>query len=68
MLHLGQVKVWPEALLDELFSVVEEVETEIKDGARDAFAVDSHVGLVEVPSTSAHELDSSLALQLVLFA
>lgn len=43
VLHLGQVEVRAKASLDELFSVVEEVKTEIEQATGDGLAVDREV-------------------------
>jgi len=50
MLHLWKVIVRTESAIDKHASVVEEVETEIKDGAGHGDAVDQDTRLVEVPA------------------
>jgi hypothetical protein len=51
--HLGQVEVWAGAALDELVGVVEEVQTEVEEAARDGLAVDSEVLLLKMPASGA---------------
>jgi hypothetical protein len=51
VLHLGQVKVRPAAPLDQLVSVVEEVESEIEHGSGQGFSIDLNSGFVQVPSS-----------------
>lgn len=50
VLHLGQVKVWTSPRLDEFLCIVIEVESKIKDGARDGRIVDSDTRFVEMPA------------------
>lgn len=51
VLHLGKVEVRSGATLDELDGVVEEIETEVKEGARHGSVVDGDAGFVEMPSS-----------------
>jgi hypothetical protein len=68
-LQLGEVEVRTEALALRLKSVVEEVETEIEEGARDGLAVNSDVLLLQVPATGTDNKGRKLAIsaELVLF-
>ena len=54
-LHLGQVEVWATAALDQLFGVVEEVQTEVEQGTRHGLAVNNEVLLLQVPSSRADD-------------
>ena len=56
--HLGEVEIGTGSSLDELTSVVEEVEGEIKDGTGDGCVVDGDSRLVEVPSSRAEKKPS----------
>jgi len=49
--HLGKVEVWAMTAFNKFRGVVVEVDREIENTARDGFAVDQDVGLVEVPSS-----------------
>jgi hypothetical protein len=51
MLHLGQVEIRPGAPLDELVSIVEEVESEIEHGSGQGFSIDLNSRFVKVPSS-----------------
>ncbi len=50
-LHLGQVEVWSPSTLDELFRVVEEVQTKIEQACGNGLAVDCEVLLYQMPAT-----------------
>lgn len=50
VLHLGKIEIWTKPSLDELASVVEEVEGEIENGTGNRSVVDGHPGFVEMPS------------------
>lgn len=67
-LHLGQVVVGASATLDQLLSVVVEVDTEIEQTAGDGLAVDCEVLLLQVPATSTGNEcgEGSVGAQLVL--
>lgn len=67
-LHLGQVEVRPRAALDQLMCVVEEVEAEVEEAARDGLAVDSEVLLLEMPAAGAGDErgEGAVGAQLVL--
>ena len=52
-LHLGEIEVWASTSLDELFGVVEEVETEVEETAGDGLAVYGEMLLLQVPATCA---------------
>ena len=49
-LHLGQVVVRPAAASSQLGTVVEQVQPEVEEGARNRLAVDLHMALHEVPA------------------
>ena len=49
-LHLRQIEVRASPSLDKLFGIVEEVQPEIEERARDGLAVDRKVLLLEMPS------------------
>lgn len=49
--HLWEVEVWPVAAFNQLFGIVKEVETKVKERARDGLAVDSEVLLLEMPAS-----------------
>ncbi|KAI6775412.1 hypothetical protein HG530_002170 [Fusarium avenaceum] len=68
-LHLGEVEIRTKALALRLKSVVEEVETEIEEGAGDSLAVNSDVLLLQVPATGTDNKGRKLAVsaELVLF-
>lgn len=51
--HLGEVKVWPKSSLNELVCVEVEVDTEVKQAARDRLAVNCEVLLLQVPASGA---------------
>jgi hypothetical protein len=51
VLHLGKIVVRPRSPRDKLTSIVEEVETKVKDGSRHRLAVNQDPGLVKVPSS-----------------
>src|SRR5271163_1683468 len=51
--HLGEVKVWTCAGLDEFVGIVEEIETEIKDAAGDRLTINDKVFLIEMPTSRA---------------
>lgn len=54
-LHLGQVEIGAGAAGNQLFGVVEKVQSEIKQGARHGLSVDGEMLLVQVPSTRASD-------------
>lgn len=54
-LHLWEVEVWAMSTLDELLGVVEEVETEVEEGAGYWLAVHSEMLLIQVPSSWADD-------------
>ncbi len=62
-LELRQVEVRPRAARDQLLRVVERVEREVEDPARDRLAVDLHVLLRQVPAARAHEQHGELLAQ-----
>src|SRR5262249_41888664 len=64
-LELRKIEVGTAAARDELPRVVEEVEREIEDAARDRLPVDRHVLLRQMPAARAHEQGSDLLVQLV---
>lgn len=49
--HLGEVEVWASSSLDELLCIVEEVETEIEETARDGLAINGQMLLLQVPAS-----------------
>jgi hypothetical protein len=53
--ELRQVEIRPASARDELLRVVEEIDREIEDAARDRLAVDDHVLLRQMPAARAHE-------------
>src|SRR5215471_11759852 len=67
-LELRQIEVWAASACEELLRVVEEVEREIEDAARDRLAVDRNVLLRQVPSARANEQRGDLFVQLVFLA
>lgn len=67
-LHLGQVEVRTSATLHELLRVVVEVDTKVEKTARDGFAIDGEVLLLQVPATVTRDEcgQCSIGAQLVL--
>ena len=61
-LHLGQVEVRAEAAALGLKGVVEEVQTEIEEGAGHGLAIDGDVLLLEVPAAGANDEGGQLAV------
>ena len=53
--ELRQVEVRPAATRRELLRVMEEVDREVEDAARDRFVIDEHVLFGKMPATRAHE-------------
>jgi hypothetical protein len=51
--HLGEVKVWACAGLDQFMGIVEEIETEIEDAAGDRLTINDKVFLIEMPTSRA---------------
>lgn len=51
--QLGKIEVRASAPVDQLLSIVEEIETEIEKAAGDGFAIHGHMLLVKVPASSA---------------
>ena len=62
-LELGKVKVRSAALLDEVVNVVEEVDSEVEQGAGANLVVDGDVALVQVPAAGAHQEGGELAVR-----
>ena len=60
--HLREVEVRSGAPLDELGRVVEEVQTEVEQAARDGLAVDGEMLLVQMPSAGAGDERGELAV------
>ena len=48
--HFREVEVWASASLDELMGIVEEVQTKVKDTARDGLSVDCEMLFFQMPS------------------
>jgi hypothetical protein len=69
-LHLGKVEVRTKALSNGLLSVVEEVETKVKDTTRDGLTVNEEVRLIQVPATGSDNKSGnrSVGSQLVRLA
>ncbi len=67
-LHLGQVEVRPGTLRHERFGVVEEVESEIHQGAGDLVAVDKQMSFDKVPAAGTHQQHGGFRAERVLFA
>jgi len=69
-LHLGKVEVRAKALGNGFLSVVEEVETKVKDTTRDGLTVNKEVRLIQVPATGSDNKsgDRSVGSQLVRLA
>ncbi len=59
-LELRQVEVRARAARQQLLRVVEEIEREVEDAARDLRAVDQHVLFRQVPAARAHEQHGGL--------
>lgn len=51
--HLGKVEVRSVPILNELLSVVKEIETEVKQATRNSFTIDDEVPLLKMPSSRA---------------
>ena len=64
-LELGQVKVRPTAALDQSARVVEEIQTEVEEGASDRAAVHQDVFFGQVPAAWPHEQGRRLVVQTV---
>ncbi len=67
-LHLGQVEVRPSPARRQSLGVVEEVQTEIEQGARDLGPIDEEMLLVQMPAARAHQQRRDLVVQLVGFS
>ena len=67
-LELRQVEVRPAALLQQPLGVVEEVEPEVEQAARDRLAIHFHVAFIQVPPTRPDEQRRHLLVEPVLLA
>jgi hypothetical protein len=67
-LHLRQVEVRARAAREQLACVVEEVEREVEDAARDRLAVDGDVLFIQVPAARARDQHRGLVVQPILLA
>src|SRR5215470_8725988 len=67
-LELWQIKIRTASACKELLGVVENVEREVEDAARDGSAIDGHVLLGKVPAARAHEQRRDLFVELVFLA
>ena len=67
-LELGQVEIGPGAPTLQLRGVVEQVQPEIDERARDRLAIEQPVLLVQVPAARAHQQDGGRVVERVLLA
>src|SRR2546430_3791610 len=67
-LQLGQIEIWATAARNELLGVMEKVEREVEDAARDWCAGDFDVLLGQVPAARPHEQRGERRVQLVFLA
>ena len=54
-LHFRQIKIRAAAARDQLLRVVEKIQTEIEQTARDRLAIDEHMFLDQMPAARTHE-------------
>src|SRR5438874_144257 len=66
-LHFRQVKIGAAPARDQLFRVVEKVEAEIEEPARDRFAIDENMLFDQMPPAWPNEQDGELLIELILF-
>lgn len=59
-LHLWQVKVWPDANVQRLLGIVEEVEAKIKQGCAAGLAIHDEVLLYHVPAAGTNQQGGEL--------
>ncbi len=64
-LHLGEIKIWTALSLLQLASVVEEVETEVKDTRRDRLAINQDMLLGQMPPARADQQDGDRRIETV---